>query len=233
MSVLLSIAILTLLILVHEAGHFAAAKLQGIHVNRFSLGFGPVLWRYQGKETEYAIRALPLGGYVGFPDEDEHSPYPPDDPDLLKNRPVLDRLVVMSAGVMANLLFAYLVLVLMFASVGIPSVTRIHPGILIPQVMPDSPAERAGLKAGDVVLQAADRDYRGIADETAALAALNDFQVLIRSSENRPIPLEVQRGEGDPLQLTVIPEVRGETVAIGVTLAPPPGGDLASPSECG
>jgi YUP8H12.25 {{Arabidopsis thaliana}}-type protein. Metallo peptidase. MEROPS family M50B len=108
----------------------------------------------------------------------------------------------------------------MFASVGIPSVMRIHPGILIPQVMPDSPAERAGLKAGDVVLQAADRDYRGIADETAALAALNDFQVLIRSSENRPIPLEVQRGEGDPLQLTVIPEVRGETVAIGVTLAP-------------
>ncbi|MGY2793948.1 membrane-associated protease RseP (regulator of RpoE activity) [Thermostichus sp. MS-CIW-36] len=220
MSVLLSIAILALLILVHEAGHFAAAKLQGIHVNRFSLGFGPVLWRYQGRETEYAIRALPLGGYVGFPDEDEHSPYPPDDPDLLKNRPVLDRLVVMSAGVMANLIFAYLVLVLMFASVGIPSVTRLHPGILIPQVMPDSPAERAGLKAGDVVLQAADRDYRGIADETAALAALNDFQVLIRSSENRPIPLEVQRGEGDPLQLTVIPEVRGETVAIGVTLAP-------------
>ncbi len=220
MSVLLSIAILALLILVHEAGHFAAAKLQGIHVNRFSLGFGPVLWRYQGKETEYAIRALPLGGYVGFPDEDERSPYPPDDPDLLKNRPVLDRLVVMSAGVMANLIFAYLVLVLMFASVGIPSVTRIHPGILIPQVMPDSPAERAGLQAEDVVLRAADHDYSAIADETAALAALNDFQALIRSSENQPIALKVQRGEGDPFQLTVIPELRGETVAIGVTLAP-------------
>jgi len=220
MPVLLSIAILALLILVHEAGHFAAAKLQGIHVNRFSLGFGPVLWRYQGKETEYAIRALPLGGYVGFPDDDERSPYPPDDPDLLKNRPVLDRLVVMSAGVMANLIFAYLVLVLMFATVGIPSVTRIHPGILIPQVMPDSPAERAGLQAEDVVLRAANRDYSTIADETAALAALNDFQALIRSSENQPIALKVQRGEGDPLQLTVIPELRGETVAIGVTLAP-------------
>lgn len=67
MPVLLSIAILALLILVHEAGHFAAAKLQGIHVNRFSLGFGPVLWRYQGKETEYAIRALPLGAMWAFP----------------------------------------------------------------------------------------------------------------------------------------------------------------------
>ncbi|MFS8859401.1 RIP metalloprotease RseP [Synechococcus sp. H60.3] len=221
MPVLLSIAILALLILVHEAGHFAAAKLQGIHVNRFSLGFGPVLWRYQGKETEYAIRALPLGGYVGFPDDDERSPYPPDDPDLLKNRPVADRLVVMSAGVMANLAFAYLVLVLMFASVGIPSVTRIQPGILIAQVMPDSPAEQAGLQAEDVVLRAADHDYSTVADETSALAALNDFQALIRRSENQPVPLQVQRGEGDPiLEITVIPEMRGEVVAIGVNLAP-------------
>ncbi|MEN9223165.1 MAG: site-2 protease family protein, partial [Thermostichus sp. BF3_bins_97] len=88
MFIFISIAILALLILVHEAGHFAAAKLQGIHVNRFSLGFGPVLWSYQGKETEYAIRALPLGGFVGFPDEDEDCPYPKNDPDLLKNRPV-------------------------------------------------------------------------------------------------------------------------------------------------
>ncbi len=221
MPVLLSIAILALLILVHEAGHFLAAKLQGIHVNRFSLGFGPVLWRYQGKETEYAIRAVPLGGYVGFPDDDEHSPYPPDDPDLLKNRPVADRLVVMSAGVLANLAFAYLVLVLMFALLGIPSVTRIQPGILIAQVTPDSPAERAGLQAEDVVLRAADRDYSTLADAASALAALNDFQTLIRSSENQPLPLQVQRkGEEAPLQITVVPERQGERVAIGVSLAP-------------
>jgi len=221
MPVLLSIAILALLILVHEAGHFLAAKLQGIHVNRFSLGFGPVLWRYQGKETEYAIRALPLGGYVGFPDDDEHSPYPPDDPDLLKNRPVADRLVVMSAGVLANLAFAYLVLVLMFALLGIPSVTRIQPGILIAQVTPDSPAERAGLQAEDVVLRAADRDYSTLADAASALAALNDFQTLIRSSENQPLPLRVQRkGEEALLQITVVPERQGERVAIGVSLAP-------------
>jgi membrane-associated protease RseP (regulator of RpoE activity) len=221
MPILLSIAILALLILVHEAGHFAAAKLQGIHVNRFSLGFGPVLWRYQGKETEYAIRALPLGGYVGFPDDDERSPYPPDDPNLLKNRPLADRLVVMSAGVLANLAFAYLVLVLMFALLGIPSVTRIQPGILIAQVMPGSPAERAGLQAEDVVLRAADHDYSVLADAASALAALNDFQTLIRSSENQPVPLQVRRREKEALlEVTVIPERQGEKVAIGVSLAP-------------
>jgi membrane-associated protease RseP (regulator of RpoE activity) len=221
MPILLSIAILALLILVHEAGHFAAAKLQGIHVNRFSLGFGPVLWRYQGKETEYAIRALPLGGYVGFPDDDERSPYPPDDPNLLKNRPLADRLVVMSAGVLANLAFAYLVLVLMFALLGIPSVTRIQPGILIAQVMPGSPAERAGLQAEDVVLRAADHDYSDLANAASALAALNDFQTLIRSSENQPVPLQVRRREKEALlEITVIPERQGEKVAIGVSLAP-------------
>ena len=69
MSVLIAIGVLALLIVVHELGHFAAARWQSIHVNRFSIGFGPALAKYQGKETEYALRAIPLGGYVGFPDD--------------------------------------------------------------------------------------------------------------------------------------------------------------------
>jgi YUP8H12.25 {{Arabidopsis thaliana}}-type protein. Metallo peptidase. MEROPS family M50B len=61
MSWAIAIAVLALLVFVHELGHFLAARAQGIHVNRFSIGFGSVLWKYQGAETEYAIRALPLG----------------------------------------------------------------------------------------------------------------------------------------------------------------------------
>jgi len=111
MGVLAAISVLALLIVVHELGHFLAARFQGIHVNRFSIGFGPILWKYQGPQTEYALRGIPLGGFVGFPDDDPESTFQPDDPDLLRNRPILDRAIVISAGVIANLIFAYLVLV--------------------------------------------------------------------------------------------------------------------------
>ena len=79
-----------------------------------------VLWQYfakshsapaQGPEVEYSLRLFPLGGYVGFPDDDPDSTIPADDPDLLRNRPVKDRFIVISAGVIANFIFAYSLLV--------------------------------------------------------------------------------------------------------------------------
>lgn len=65
----------------------------------------------QGPEVEYSLRLFPLGGYVGFPDDDPDSKIPADDPDLLRNRPVKDRFIVISAGVIANFIFAYSLLV--------------------------------------------------------------------------------------------------------------------------
>lgn len=107
-----------------------AARLQGIYANKFSIGFGPVLWKYQGPETEYALRAFPLGGFVGFPDDDpEANHIDPNDPNLLQNRPILDRAIVISAGVIANLIFAYLVLLLQVGTVGVQQASQ--PGILI------------------------------------------------------------------------------------------------------
>ena len=72
----------------------------------------------QGKEVEYSLRAIPLGGYVGFPDDDPDSPYPKDDPDLLRNRPVGQRALVISAGIIANVVLAYSVL--------LAQVSRVH-----------------------------------------------------------------------------------------------------------
>jgi RIP metalloprotease RseP len=152
-SALPAIAVLAILIVVHELGHFMAARLQGIYANKFSIGFGPVLWKYQGPETEYALRAFPLGGFVGFPDDDpEQNNIDPNDPNLLRNRPLLDRAIVISAGVIANLIFAYLILVLQVGTVGtqqasLPGV-RVS-GIPLEVASVDAKAGKAGIKAGD------------------------------------------------------------------------------------
>lgn len=213
MSVLAAISVLALLIVVHELGHFLAARLQGIHVNRFSIGFGPILWKFQGPQTEYALRAIPLGGFVGFPDDDPDSDIPPQDPNLLKNRPILDRAIVISAGVIANLLFAYLVFVVQFASVGVPQDFVPEPGVLVPQVLAEnSPAAEAGLEAGDIIITANGTTFGN--EENA----VEDLVALIQNSPQSSIDLTVQRGDRT-LDLTVIPRIDAEgKPIIGVQL---------------
>ncbi|MGB7088097.1 MAG: RIP metalloprotease RseP [Phormidesmis sp.] len=215
MSVLAVIGVLALLIFVHELGHFMAARLQGIHVNRFSIGFGPILWKFQGPETEYALRAIPLGGFVGFPDDDPESTIPADDADLLRNRPVLDRAIVISAGVVANMIFAYLVFVVQFGSIGVPDSYNLKPGVLIPEVMQNTPASAAGIKAGDVILAANNQVLDG--DETVQQELIK----IIQASPNKPVDLRLQRFDRE-IEITVTPELSPTTGSpvIGVALLP-------------
>jgi membrane-associated protease RseP (regulator of RpoE activity) len=215
MAILAPIAVLAILIVVHEMGHFLAARLQGIHVNRFSLGFGPVIWKYQGPQTEYAIRAIPLGGFVGFPDDDPDSEIPLDDPDRLQNRPVLDRAIVISAGVIANLVFAYLVFVTQFSAVGVPNGFNYQPGVLVPQVVSqESPAAQAGIKSGDVILQV---NGQPLGSSESAIKTLTDT---INTSPNQPLEFMVQRGE-QQVDVQVVPQPDTDGKArIGVQLLP-------------
>ncbi len=210
MSILLVIIVLAVLVVVHELGHFLAARLQGIHVNRFSIGFGPILWKYQGSRTEYALRVFPLGGFVGFPDNDEESNIPSNDPDLLKNRPIFDRAIVISAGVVANLIFAYLVLVLMTLSVGVGTVDQA--GVLITKVTnPDAPAAIAGMKTGDIVQSANGIEFG------KNLTNLEQLQKLISANSNQPINLKIKR-QNETLALTVTPVGEAGKGRIGVRL---------------
>ncbi|MEB3272930.1 MAG: RIP metalloprotease RseP [Prochlorothrix sp.] len=215
MSVLATIGVLALLITVHELGHFLAARLQGIYANRFSIGFGPVVLKYQGKQTEYAIRAFPLGGFVGFPDDDPDSEIAPDDPNLLRNRPVADRAIVISAGVIANLVFAYFVLVSQFGLVGVPNGFNYQPGVVIPQVVGEnSAAAVAGIQAGDIILRADNLVFEG---QDGGVQALVDK---ISRAPEETIELEVQRGR-QTLLLTVVPDLTADGQGrIGVQLAP-------------
>ncbi|MBE9181775.1 RIP metalloprotease RseP [Oculatella sp. LEGE 06141] len=227
MSVLAAIAVLAVLIVVHEAGHFAAARLQGIHVNRFSIGFGPVLWKYQGAQTEYAIRAFPLGGFVGFPDDDPESEIPENDPDLLHNRPVLDRAIVISAGVIANLIFAYLVFVVQFTTVGVPDGFNYQPGVLVPQVMQESPAAEAGLRSGDIILAIDNRELGS--SETA----IQELMQTIQNSPNESLDLTVQRGTRQlDVAVTPAPNPDGKS-RVGVELIPNGTVEYRSPNGVG
>jgi membrane-associated protease RseP (regulator of RpoE activity) len=150
MNVFAALLVLALLIVVHEAGHFLAATLQGIRVSGFSIGFGPALIKRQRKGVTYALRLLPLGGFVAFPDDDEDSSIPLDDPDLLRNRPIPQRALVIAAGILANLALAFVVLVGQAAIVGLPADP--DPGVLVVNVQPDGAAARADLRPGDQIL---------------------------------------------------------------------------------
>lgn len=211
---LAAIAVLAVLIFVHELGHFMAARLQGIHANRFSIGFGPILWKYQGRETEYAIRGIPLGGFVGFPDDDPDSDIPPDDPNLLRNRPILDRAIVISAGVVANLIFAYVMLVGQAATVGVQQFDY-HPGVLVAQVISeDTAAYRAGLQSEDVILAAAGEELG------TSRQAVRSLMEVIQSHPERQITLQIKR-QDEILAIAIAPDrdENGKGI-IGVQLAP-------------
>jgi membrane-associated protease RseP (regulator of RpoE activity) len=214
LSVLAAIAVLAVLIVVHELGHFMAARSQGIHVNRFSIGFGPILWKYQGPETEYALRGIPLGGYVGFPDDDPDSKIPADDPNLLRNRPLLDRAIVISAGVIANLVFAYLLLLLQTGILGVPEITY-KLGVAVPQLAADTStaAAKAGIQAGDIM--AIDGQPLPASEQ-----AMTTLMKAIQDSPGQPLQLAIQRQQ-DQLSLTITPEASADGKSrIGVQLAP-------------
>lgn len=108
MSILIMILLLSLLILVHEAGHFIAARAFGIKVEKFGFGLpvGPVLFKTKCGDTEVLVHAFLLGGYVSFPDDEKDSDIPVDSPERFINKPIWQRAIVVSAGVIANVICA-------------------------------------------------------------------------------------------------------------------------------
>ncbi len=109
MSIIIMILLLSFLVLVHEAGHFFAARMFKIKVSKFGFGLpiGPTLWSKQVGDVEVLVHAFLLGGYVSFPDDEKDSNLPADSEDRFINKPVWQRMVVISAGVIANIITAF------------------------------------------------------------------------------------------------------------------------------
>lgn len=154
MSILIMILLLSLLILVHEAGHFIAARAFGVKVEKFGFGLpvGPTLFKTKCGDTEILVHAFLLGGYVSFPDDEKDCELPEDSLERFSNKPIWQRAVVVSAGVVANIICAlFLVMFVAIWSKQLPSGNyEIYTdSISAPQ---NASIWDSGLKVGDRIL---------------------------------------------------------------------------------
>ena len=164
MSIIIMILLLSLLILVHEAGHFFAARAFGIKVDKFGFGLpiGPTLFKTKVGDVEVLVHAFLLGGYVSFPDDEKDCDLPKDSPERFANKPAWQRAIVVSAGVIANVLCAIaLVIFVAIVSHKLPSGNyEIYAGeISAPK---DASIWTSGLKKGDRILKANGCDINNV-----------------------------------------------------------------------
>jgi len=208
------VLMLGVLIFVHELGHFVVAKLCGVGVLRFSLGFGPPIGigrfklAFQRGETEYVAAWFPLGGYVKMLGEstDEEAAAaagapsePPPDPERAFNRkPVWQRLLILCAGPGMNLLLPVVIFVGVLAA-GMP-----RPAPVVGTVEPASPAARAGLAVGDRVLAVSGQPVRW----------WDDVEEAIRAHPGQTVALRIERG-GAPREVSLAVEARPGLDAYG------------------
>ena len=190
-TALATIMVLGVLVFVHELGHFLIAKLLGVQVDAFSLGFPPKLLHKKIGDTDYRLSMIPLGGYVKLFGENPKDEVPPElQPVSFSHHPLWHRFLIVSAGPAFNLIFAALALFLVFAFSGIPYLTTEIGG-----VKEGSPAAQAGLRTGDQIL----------AVEGKAMRRWENLALAIRQSGEQPLTLSVRRGDRD-FQVQVTPQ---------------------------
>ncbi|MFN3361949.1 MAG: RIP metalloprotease RseP [Pseudanabaenaceae cyanobacterium] len=203
MFTVIAILVLAILVFVHEGGHFLAARWQGIKVHSFSIGFGPILWQWRGQEVTYCLRAIPLGGFVSFPDDVDAR-----DKNLLANRPLGQRAIVMLAGVTANFFFAYLLLVLVAWQTGTQVLDQ--PGLrVLNYSYPNSPAAVAGIQPGDIILAVDNHDLGNQEN------IITEFQREVARHQDRSMLLTLAR-QGQTLSVSVSPQ--GNPPRLGILL---------------
>lgn len=201
---------------IHEMGHLLAAKLQGMKVISYNIGYGPKLIAFNdSSNTEFALRAVPLGGYVAFPNNYEIDEVTGeitgeiDDPDLLQNRPPLQRALVISAGVIANILLTFS---LAFGTAFTTGIAKpvFNNGVVVTKIVdPSSPASKAGLQVNDIIT----RINNDLID--ASESSVDSFvQAVRRTPPGATLELEILRSTEES---SLTKEVAGTTMVDEVT----------------
>jgi regulator of sigma E protease len=189
MSYLPAVVGLALLIVLHEAGHFLVARLCGMRVERFSIGFGKALFSFKRGDTIYQVAPIPLGGFVQITGLNPNEEFDRNDPYVYPNRPRWMRLAVLLAGPAANYLTAFLVALIVMVGYGQPTGTT-----TVDEVLPGTAAQDAGMKAGDVLAEI----------NGGPVSAPTAVTKMVQGSAGAPMTLKVLRG-GSPQILTVTP----------------------------
>jgi regulator of sigma E protease len=211
--ILLAILLLAILIVVHEGGHFWAARATGIQVSVFSVGFGPKLigWKSRKHDTTFAIRAVPLGGYCAFYGEDDTSGVSRDDPRCFSKQKLWKRMLTILMGPGMNFILAFLVAFGFYWANGVTVATGVDP--VIAEVMAAGPAHSAGLQSGDRIAEINGKNMLDGTMETL-LESISEWQ-----EKDGPMDLTVQRGE-ETLHLTLTPvwDEQEQKMRIGVMI---------------
>jgi regulator of sigma E protease len=181
------VVVLGILIIVHELGHFFMARLAGVGVERFSVGFGPVLWRYRGKETEYCLSVIPMGGYVKMMGDDENpleggKTGAIDPAKAFNHKPLFSRFLIVFAGPAMNFVLAVLIAALMFTTIGRP----VAPAA-VGRVTEGGPAAQAGLATGD----------RIVAVDGQPVQYWEDLARVVQSAGGRTLQVAVRGSAGE------------------------------------
>lgn len=190
------IFLLGFLIFIHESGHFLVAKACKIKVKEFAIGFGPTIWKKQGKETKYALRLIPLGGFVNMLGEEVRS----EEEGSFSKTSIPKRISVVLAGGVVNIVFGLLVYFILMASTGNYISTTID------TVVPNYAAEEAGINQNDQILEIDGKKVR----------LRSDIDKSMQNSNGEPITLKIKR-DNEIKDIEIIPTVE-ETKAIGIYL---------------
>lgn len=208
-----AIVLLGILIFVHELGHFLFAKLLGVRVLKFSLGFGPKVVGRKYGDTEYMISSVPLGGYVKMLGEEPGSELKDEEKKFAYNhQPVWKRFLIVFSGPVFNLLFAAVIFVFIFLS-GIPV---LYPEI--GEVTDKSPAQAAGIIKGDKIIEI----------EGVVISQWDEMTSIIHKSPEKPLRFKIQRDD-KTIELSIAPEknvvkdIFGEEKEIGLIGIKPSG----------
>lgn len=195
LTILACVFVFGILVTVHEFGHFITAKLTGMKVEEFSIGFGPKIYQQQDGDTLYSLRALPLGGYNKIAGMD------PEDPEDLEcgfnSKPVTSRMLVILAGSLMNFILPVLIFFGIFLVCGM-EVPENKP--VLGQIIEGYPAAQSGLKEGDRILSI----------NGQSVNKWLDIRNSIVESGITPIPFKVERDK-ETLTITVTPVINPET----------------------